>query len=153
MPVAAWVAARLPRLAGRALEVALAVAALLGAHGGYEVRGGREIVLAAIGLALLAAAAWRSGACASGERCSPSPRLAPRRRRSPPATAARTASTTGAIAASTRALDALLAVAPAGQRIGLAGDWSVGGLSPAWPAFGTRIDNEVEYVGDFVAAS
>jgi hypothetical protein len=50
------------------------------------------------------------------------------------------------------ALDALLADAPAGRRIGLAFAtyWSLGDLSPAWPAFGTRIDNEVEYVGRFV---
>ena len=48
------------------------------------------------------------------------------------------------------AVDALLDAAPGGRRIGLASDWSVGGLSPVWPAFGTRIDNEVEYVGHFV---
>ncbi|MEA2190354.1 MAG: hypothetical protein QOI73_475, partial [Solirubrobacteraceae bacterium] len=50
------------------------------------------------------------------------------------------------------ALDALLANAPSGRRIGLAFAtyWSLGDLSPAWPAFGTRMGNEVEYVGRFV---
>ncbi|MDP2711424.1 MAG: hypothetical protein Q8O56_09410, partial [Solirubrobacteraceae bacterium] len=48
------------------------------------------------------------------------------------------------------AVDTLLSVAPSGKRIGLASDWSVAGLAPIWPAFGTRIGNEVEYVGEFV---
>ena len=48
------------------------------------------------------------------------------------------------------AVDTLLRVAPSGRSIGLAADWSVGGLSPIWPAFGTRIGNEVEFVGHFV---
>jgi hypothetical protein len=47
------------------------------------------------------------------------------------------------------AIDALLKAAPSGKRIGLASDWSVGGLTPIWPAFGTRIGNEVEYIGYF----
>jgi len=41
-----------------------------------------------------------------------------------------------------------LRVAPSGTRIGLAGEWSLGELSPVWPSFGTRIGNEVEYVGE-----
>ena len=48
-----------------------------------------------------------------------------------------------------RGVDALLKIAPADQRIALAGDWSVAGLSPVWPAFGTRIDNDVQFVGEF----
>ncbi len=47
------------------------------------------------------------------------------------------------------AIDALLKVAPDGRRIGLAGDWSVSGLTPIWPSFGTRIGNHVEYIGYF----
>ncbi|HEV2776724.1 MAG TPA: hypothetical protein VGV90_14110, partial [Solirubrobacteraceae bacterium] len=43
-----------------------------------------------------------------------------------------------------RAVDTLLRIAPQDKRIGLASDWSVGGLSPVWPAFGTRIGNDVE---------
>lgn len=39
--------------------------------------------------------------------------------------------------------------APAGGRIGLAGVWSPGGVSPALPAFGPRLGNDVEYVGEF----
>ena len=52
-----------------------------------------------------------------------------------------------------RAVDALLRSRPPTSGSALAGDWSVGGLSPVWPAFGTRIDNDVEYVGEFGAAS
>ncbi len=152
IPVAVWAAARLPRLAGRTLEFLLALGALLGAHEGYLVTGGREIVLAAIGLAMLAAAAWVLW------------RL--RERRAVLAVAA-IAAVVLALAAGNRsqdrindgryrgvdpALDALLANAPSDRRIGLAFAtyWSLGDLSPAWPAYGTRIDNEVEYVGHFV---
>ncbi|MEA2150518.1 MAG: hypothetical protein QOD69_2348, partial [Solirubrobacteraceae bacterium] len=48
------------------------------------------------------------------------------------------------------AIDALLHAAPTGKRIGLAADWTVGGLTPIWPSFGTRMGNDVEYVGHFV---
>ncbi|MEA2405290.1 MAG: hypothetical protein QOE08_1937, partial [Thermoleophilaceae bacterium] len=40
--------------------------------------------------------------------------------------------------------------APAGHRIGLAGNWSVRGRSPVWPAFGPRLGNVVTYVGPTV---
>ena len=39
--------------------------------------------------------------------------------------------------------------APSGQRIGLAGVWSNDGVSPVLPAFGPRLQNDVEYVGEF----
>ncbi|HWI09417.1 MAG TPA: glycosyltransferase family 39 protein, partial [Solirubrobacteraceae bacterium] len=58
VPVLAWASGRLPRPAGLALEAALAIGAVFGAYHGYEVRGVRDIALAAIGLAALAAAAW-----------------------------------------------------------------------------------------------
>jgi hypothetical protein len=149
VPVAAWVAGRLSRLAGLALEAALTIAALLGAYRGYEVHGLRDVGLAAIGLALLAVAA---GALY---------RL--RERRIILVTAALVAAFVGLAAAHRiedringgrylgidRAVDGLLRIAPAGKRIALAGDWSVAGLSPVWPAFGTRIDNDVRFVGEF----
>ena len=47
------------------------------------------------------------------------------------------------------AIDVLLKAAPSGKRIGLASDWSVSGLTPIWPSFGTRIGNHVEYIGYF----
>jgi hypothetical protein len=47
-------------------------------------------------------------------------------------------------------VDAMLRVAPGGQRVALAADWTVAGLSPIWPAFGTTIDNEVVFMGRFV---
>jgi hypothetical protein len=51
-----------------------------------------------------------------------------------------------------RGLDALVRTVPGGGRVGLefATYWSLGDLSPIWPAFGTRIDNDVEFVGEFV---
>ena len=40
--------------------------------------------------------------------------------------------------------------APEGSRIGLAGVWGVDVVAPPWPAFGERLRNEVEYVGETV---
>lgn len=40
--------------------------------------------------------------------------------------------------------------APEGQRVALAGVWSVEGRSPVWPAFGERLRNEVDYLGPTV---
>jgi dolichyl-phosphate-mannose-protein mannosyltransferase len=149
VPVAAWTAARLPG-PGLVAQAALAVGALLGAYRGYEVRGIRDVVLAAAGLAALAVAAWVLW------------RL--RDRRVVLAVAGVAAAAVG-LAAAHRiehgindqryrtidpGVDALLTAAPTGKRIGLAADWTVGGLSPIWPAFGTRIGNEVEYIGHFV---
>jgi hypothetical protein len=37
-----------------------------------------------------------------------------------------------------------------GQRIGLAGFFDPSKFAPAWPAFGPRLENRVEYVGRFV---
>lgn len=51
---------------------------------------------------------------------------------------------------SDKALDYALKVAPSGKKIGLAGQWSVDGLTPIYPSYGARLDNEVAYVGRFV---
>jgi hypothetical protein len=40
--------------------------------------------------------------------------------------------------------------APDGQRVALAGVWSVEGRAPVWPAFGERLRNEVDYLGPTV---
>lgn len=48
------------------------------------------------------------------------------------------------------AVDWILAKAGSGHRIGLAGVWSDGGVSPVFPSFGPRLENEVVYVGRFV---
>jgi hypothetical protein len=148
-PVVAWVVGRLPRLLAIAFELALVVAVAAGARSGYELHGARELVLPAIALALLAAAGlacWRV------------------RRRPAALIAAAVPAAILALAGAHRveqrinvgryvgvdpAIDALLRIAPSGRRIGLASDWSVGGLSPIWPSFGTRIANHVEYVGYF----
>lgn len=46
-------------------------------------------------------------------------------------------------------VDWLLEHAARGQRVGLAGDWTVNGISPIYPAFGPRLGNDVAYVGHF----
>jgi hypothetical protein len=40
--------------------------------------------------------------------------------------------------------------ADGGRRIGLAGVWPAGGIAPVLPAFGSRLDNRVTYIGPFV---
>ena len=91
-----------------------------------------------------------SGGCAGGASCSS--RLRSRRPRVGLAAAHRIEDriNTGRYRGVDPAIDGLLQAAPSGHRIGLASDWSVGGVSPVWPAFGTRIGNEVEFVGHFV---
>ena len=150
LPIAAWVAGRLPRVAGLLFEAALAAAALTGAYRGYEVAGLRDIALAAACLAALAAAAWllwrlraRRAVLAAGAVAAALAGLAAAHR-------IEGAINDGRYRGIDRAVDTLLRVAPGDQHIGLAADWSVGGLSPVWPAFGTRIGNDVEYVGEFV---
>jgi hypothetical protein len=149
VPVAAWTAGRLPRLAALALQAALAVAAVFGAYSGYEVSGLRDIVVATVALAALGAAAWA---------------LWRLRERRVLLVAAGVAAALAGLAAGHRveqrindgrylgsdpAIDTLLRVAPTGKRIGLAADWTVAGLTPIWPSFGTRLGNDVEYVGRF----
>ncbi len=48
------------------------------------------------------------------------------------------------------ALDRALTLAAPGSRIGIAGAWKVGTLSPIYPLFGPRLENEVGAVGGFV---
>jgi hypothetical protein len=150
VPVVAWAAGRLPRAAALAFQAALAGGALFGAYRGYEVRGLRDITLAAAGLVALAAATWLLW------------RL--RDRRIVLAAAAIAAALVGLAAANRMqdrindgryrnidpGVDAMLAATPHGGRVALAADWTVAGLSPIWPAFGTRIENHVEFMGRFV---
>ncbi len=149
LPVAAWAAGRLPRTAALALEAALALAVILGAREAYAVQA-RDILAAVLALAVLAAAGWALWGV--------------RDRRPVLVAAALLVAVAGLAGAhrmeerindgrylgADRAVDALLRAAPEGRRIGLAADWSVGGLSPIWPSFGTRIGNDVEYVGEDV---
>jgi hypothetical protein len=150
LPVVAWVAGRLPRAAARGRQAALAVGALWGAYDGYELQGIRDVVLGGAGIAALAALGWGVW------------RL--RARRAVLVAAAIGAALAGLAAGhrieqrindgrylgSDPAIDTLLHAAPTGKRIGLAADWTVGGLTPIWPSFGTRMGNDVEYVGHFV---
>ena len=56
----------------------------------------------------------------------------------------------GRYAGEDAALDRLLAEAPGDRRIALAGLWTDDGISPVYPSFGPRLENEVEYLGRFV---
>ena len=152
LPVLAWVAGRVPAVAGRALEALLALGVLFGAYDGYQVLGAPDIVAAALALAALAGSAWLLW------------RL--RERRVVLVAAALAAALVGLAAADRmqdrinadryghfdRGLDVLQHAAPGDRRVGLefATYWSLGDLSPVWPAFGPRIDNDVEFVGEFV---
>ena len=152
LPVLAWVTGRVRPAAARALEAVLTLAVLFGAYDGYQVAGAGDIVAAAVALAALGGAVyllWRL-----------------RARRLVLVGAALAAVLVGLAAGDRmqdrinadryghfdRGLDALLRAAPGDSRVGLefATYWSLGDLSPVWPAFGTRIDNEVEFVGEFV---
>jgi hypothetical protein len=148
-PVLAWAIGRMPRLAALAFELALAISVVAGAYSGYEVRGAREIVIAAGALVLLAAAIWSLGYI--GRRPLVLGAIA---------VAVALLALAGARGIERRingerylgvdpAIDILLKVAPHDKRIGLASDWSVSGLTPIWPSFGTRIGNHVEYIGYF----
>ncbi|HEV2786545.1 MAG TPA: glycosyltransferase family 39 protein, partial [Solirubrobacteraceae bacterium] len=150
VPVLAWAAGRVPRAPGLVLEAALAAGALVGAYHGYEVRGLRDITLAAIGLGALGAAAWvlwrlrdRRVVLAGAAAASLLLGLAAAHRMQDRINDGRYRNIDPGV-------DAMLEAAPSGKRIGLAADWTVAGLSPIWPAFGTTIDNEVEFMGRFV---
>jgi len=147
--VLAWAIGRLPRAVAVAFQLALLAAVVTGARSGYEVRGAHDVVLAALALALAGAAGWA---------------LWRLRRRPAVLAGAALAVALVMLAGAHRveqrindgrylgidpAIDGLLQAAPSDRRIGLAADWSVSGLSPIWPAFGTRIANDVSYIGYF----
>jgi hypothetical protein len=46
-----------------------------------------------------------------------------------------------------RASDARYERSGSGFTIGLAGHWALGGAIPTYPSFGTRLENEVDYLG------
>ena len=150
LPIVAWLAGRLPRVAGLAVEAMLAATALSGAYRGYEVTGLRDLVLAAAGLAALAAAAWVLWRLRAQRAVLVAAAVAALLVGLAAAHRIEGAINDGRYRGIDRAVDTLLRIAPQDNRIGLASDWSVGGLSPVWPAFGTRIANDVEYVGEFV---
>jgi len=149
LPVVAWLIGRLERRPATALTALLALAVAAGALDGYEILGPRELVLAAIalGIGLAALEVVR--------------RLWVRRRVSLLIACALLAGLVGLAGAAgverrvnderylgrDPAIDVILRAAPGDRRIGLAGEWSLGELSPVWPSFGTRISNDVEFVG------
>jgi len=148
-PLVAWAIGRVPQILALALEAGLAVAAVWGAFKGFEVSSALEIALALIALGLLAGAGWtawqlraRPLALVAGALVALLAGVAAMHRVEHGVNAARYLDDDPAVAT-------LLRLAPAGKRIAHAGDWSIGGLSPIWPSFGTRIGNEVEFVGYF----
>jgi hypothetical protein len=149
VPALAWAAGRLPRVPALLLEAALAVGALFGAWYGYEVQL-RDLAVAVVVMGAMALSAWV---------------LWRSRERRVVLAGAAVASLLLGLAAANRmqdrindgryrnidpGVDAMLQAAPSGTRVALAADWTVAGLSPIWPAFGTRIDNHVEFMGRFV---
>jgi hypothetical protein len=148
-PVAAWMIGRVPRLVALAFELALAAAAVVGAYSGYEVQGARGVVVAAIGLALLAAAGWALWRARRRPRLVVAAAILVALAALAAAHHVEQRINTGRYLGVDPAIDVLLTAAPSGKRIGLASDWSVSGLSPIWPSFGTRIGNHVEYIGYF----
>ncbi len=147
--VTAWAAGRLARL-GVALELAGVVAVFAGLAKAYDLPRGQSVAAFALVLAVAAVSWWLRG------------RRLPR---GAPALAglAGVALVAAALGhAKSRiddhgyrgvdaAMDRLLAEAPTGHRIGLAGIVDSGGLPPVLPAMGQGLGNDVAYVGHFVA--
>jgi 4-amino-4-deoxy-L-arabinose transferase-like glycosyltransferase len=137
----AWLGTRAPRAAGLALAAISALAVLQGLRSGYDV--GRGLVLSsAVVVALAVWAARRAG-----------PRLA--------VAGAVVLLVAGAALVRDRAdgrwyagydpvFNWLETNAPDDTRVALAGVWPVSGVSPALPAFGPRLDNDVAFAGPFV---
>ena len=152
-PVTAWAVGRL-RGAGLLLEAALAVAVVTGADSGFAIQSAGSVVRAGVVLAALGAAGWWLW------RRAPALRARPALVALGCAVAALAALSGGYKMQKTindgryvgmdPAVDVIVRTAPEDRRIGLAAAWSVEGLSPIWPSFGARIDNEVEYVGHFI---
>ncbi len=147
--VLAWAIGRLPRAVAVAFELALLAAVVTGARSGYEVRGVRDVVLAALALAVAGAAGWalwrlrrRPAVLAGAALAAALVMLAGAHR-------VEQRINDGRYLGIDKGVDGLLQAAPSGKRIGLAGDWSISGLSPIWPSFGTRIANDVSYIGYF----
>ncbi|MEY2517430.1 MAG: hypothetical protein QOJ89_4788 [bacterium] len=148
-PVVAWAIGRLPRIAALVFELALFVSVAAGAYSGYEVRSAREIVIAAGAIAVLAAAIWSLGYVSHRPRVLVAAGLAAVLLLLVAARGMEQRINGERYLGVDPAIDALLKAAPDGKRIGLASNWSVGGLTPIWPSFGTRIGNHVEYIGYF----
>lgn len=150
-PLAGWALGRAGRLR-IPLELACAAAVVYGIAESFDVTLG--VVVAVLGvLVVLAGAAWLVLHLS---------RRLPHRARLAVLGAAITAALTGAVAIGhlrqeefnrTRytsgepTQDWIARNAPEDTRIALAGVWGVKVRSPVWPAFGERIDNEVDFVG------
>jgi hypothetical protein len=150
--LAAWLAGRWR--AGVLVELALGGCILLALSDAYGPLRARALVTAllAIGLAIALTAGVRGGL-----------RRATGARRHALAAAVLLGATAATVAYLARTEDrfnadryaaddpafaAIESAAPAGPlRIGLAGAWSLEGITPVWPSFGPRMRNHVDYIG------
>lgn len=154
-PVLAWVAARVQRLR-LAVELLALVAVADGIRRGLPVRGE---LLVKLGLLLAVAAGIGYATVRLTSRLGRAPALAAR--------SLVVVAVAGSLIAvgyarqqdfnASRYLTAGDPViswfgrsAPEGHTVALAGVWDVRGLSPVLPAFGPRLGNDVEFVGEFV---
>lgn len=163
IPLAAWLATRLPRAA---LAIQLAgLGLLLEAMSRYDeatlpsLRSAAEARPVAAAVALTGVAAVVVAVSRRGPRSVP-----PQTRRLAAAVLGLAAAAVVVVAVDRvqesynrdryvsidRAYAWLNANAPSGVRVGISGDWPVDPYPPPWPAFGPRLGNEVEYVGPTV---
>ena len=152
-PLVAWALANAGRLR-IALELACAAAVAYGIHESFEVP--LRVVAAALGALVVAALAVWALLALTGRlrtRARDRVRLAALAACVPILVAAghdrQRAFNTDRYATG-GAETWIIRNAPTGHRIALAGAWSNSIRSPVWPAFGSRLGNEVDYLGETV---
>jgi hypothetical protein len=143
---------------GRAGRLRLPLEALAAAAVVHGIEKAFDVPLRVVALVLLASVAVSGAAWLALHATS---RLPPRPSRAARAAAALLAAAALAVVGQARQREfndgryedagepvaAVVAHAPEGSRIGLAGVWGIDLVAPVWPAFGERLRNEVEYVG------
>jgi hypothetical protein len=145
-PLGAWLAGRHRR--ARVVVEAVALAAIVvGLVVGFELPAA-TVVAAALATAALAAVAFAARGLA-GRRAGLALGLAAVVALAALGHERQRVYNEGRYAGREPAIDWILERAPRDQRIGLAGVWDDRGLVPVLPAFGPRLRNEVEYVGEY----
>lgn len=153
--VTAWAVGRLPRPLAWAAQVALLLVVVTGARRAYDLVDAKHVVAITVGAGACAWGAWWLWRRLGDTR---------RRRIAFAGLAAfvaivavgqaydsqKTVNDGTRYVGTDRAIDRLVRLAPKDKRIALAGAWTVDGQTPIYPAFGSRLENEVEYVGRFV---
>jgi hypothetical protein len=152
--VTAWAIGRLPRVLAWAAQLAALAVVITSSRRAFDLATLKGSVAVAVGLAALLAAGyglWR--ATDGGRRRRPllagvgavAVLLALQQAHD----SQKTLNDAGRYSGADAAIDRLAALAPAHRRIALAGRWTVDGQTPIYPAFGERLDNEVEYLGPY----